>query len=204
MTVHALAARWCTDRDNHNWVRWQKFAHSEITRTLLFYLSRYKEFDSPELMTRAVNLIHRQVVKAKAEGLYFNVRPDLMPNVRLCVRQQVSTLQLFKAILDDQRSLPKDRPYKDLIQLITFILRKFFKAVQEEPFLVIEVRHSSWLIYCPLSAMLIGFSGSCNLGVVSYEPRSLEAILELGTRTKSQSQTGDGRRQRWFLRGGPS
>ncbi|KAF8558558.1 DUF757-domain-containing protein [Imleria badia] len=60
-----------------------KFAHSEITRTLLFYLSRYKEFDSPESMTRAVNLIHRQVVKAKAEGLYFNVRQDLMPNARL-------------------------------------------------------------------------------------------------------------------------
>ncbi|KAG9310160.1 timeless protein-domain-containing protein [Chiua virens] len=115
-----------------------KFAHSEITRTLLFYLSRYKEFDSPELMKRAVNLIHRQVVKAKAEGLYFNV----------------STMHLFKSILDDQRSLPKDQPSKDLIQLITFILRKFFKAVEEEPFLMIEAwypmnrghwkQYSSW------------------------------------------------------------
>ncbi|KAG6380363.1 timeless protein-domain-containing protein [Boletus reticuloceps] len=115
-----------------------KFAHSEITRTLLFYLSRYKEFDSPELMKRAVNLIHRQVVKAKAEALYFNV----------------STLQLFKSILDDQRSLPKDTSYKDLVQLITFISRKFFKAVKEEPFLMIEAwypmnrghwkQYSSW------------------------------------------------------------
>ncbi|KIJ16511.1 hypothetical protein PAXINDRAFT_98952 [Paxillus involutus ATCC 200175] len=99
-----------------------KFAHSEITRTLLAYLSRYTEFDSPELMKRAVSLIHRQAVKAKAEGLYFNV----------------STLNLFKSILDDQRSLPKDKPYKDLIQLITFILRKFFNALDEEPFLMIE------------------------------------------------------------------
>ncbi|KAL4067395.1 timeless protein-domain-containing protein [Scleroderma yunnanense] len=115
-----------------------KFAHSEITRTLLAYLSRYKEFDSPELMKRVVNLIHRQAVKVKAEGLYFNI----------------STMALFKSILDDQRSLPKDQPYKDLVQVITFILRKFFKALDEEPFLAIEAlfpmnrghwkQYSSW------------------------------------------------------------
>ncbi|KAG1775834.1 hypothetical protein EV702DRAFT_1046713 [Suillus placidus] len=45
-----------------------KFASSEITKTLLTYLSRYRYFDSPEFMKRAVNLIHRQVVKAKADG----------------------------------------------------------------------------------------------------------------------------------------
>ncbi|KAG1774500.1 hypothetical protein EV702DRAFT_1047664 [Suillus placidus] len=45
-----------------------KFANSEITKTLLTYLSRYRYFDSPEFMKRAVNLIHRQVVKAKADG----------------------------------------------------------------------------------------------------------------------------------------
>lgn len=66
---------------------------------------------------------------------------------------------LFKTIFDDQRSLPKDKPYQDLMQLITFILRKFFKTVEEEPFLMIEVRHSSQLIYCPSLAMLIDFSG---------------------------------------------
>ncbi|KAI5989865.1 timeless protein-domain-containing protein [Pisolithus marmoratus] len=115
-----------------------KFAHSDVTRTLLAYLSRYKEFDSPELMTRVVNLMHRQAVKVKAEGLYFNV----------------STLQLFKTILDDERSLPKETPYKDLVRLLTFILRKFFKALDEEPFLAMEAlypmnrghwkQYSSW------------------------------------------------------------
>lgn len=115
-----------------------KFAHSDVTRTLLAYLSRYKEFDTPELMTRVVNLMHRQAVKVKAEGLYFNV----------------STLQLFKTILDDQRSLPKDKPYKDLVSLLTFILRKFFKALDEELFLAMEAlfpmnrghwkQYSSW------------------------------------------------------------
>ncbi|OAX37898.1 timeless-domain-containing protein [Rhizopogon vinicolor AM-OR11-026] len=115
-----------------------RFANSDITKTLLIYLSRYKDFDSPELMKRAVNLIHRQVIKAKAEGLYFNV----------------STLNLFKIILDDQKSLPKDQAYKDLIKLVNFILQKFFKALEEEPFLAVEAffpknrghwkQYSSW------------------------------------------------------------
>lgn len=115
-----------------------KFANSEITKTLLTYLSRYKDFDSPEFMKRAVNLIHRQVVKAKAEGLYFNV----------------STLNLFKVILDDQKSLPKDQSSKDLVKLVNFILHRFFKALEGEPFLAVEAffpknrghwkLHSSW------------------------------------------------------------
>jgi replication fork protection complex subunit Tof1/Swi1 len=51
----------------------QRFANSEVTRSLLAYLSRYKEFKSPECMKRVVNLLHRQAVKAKAEGLFFQV-----------------------------------------------------------------------------------------------------------------------------------
>jgi replication fork protection complex subunit Tof1/Swi1 len=48
-------------------------------------------------------------------------------------------LELFKTILADERSLPKDKPYKDLISLINFILRQFFKALAEDPFLAVEV-----------------------------------------------------------------
>ncbi|KAG2128288.1 timeless protein-domain-containing protein [Suillus clintonianus] len=115
-----------------------KFANSEITKTLLTYLSRYRDFDSAEFMKRVVSLIHRQVVKAKAEGLYFNV----------------STLNLFKSILDDQKSLPKDQSSKDLVKLVNFILHRFFKALEEEPFLAVEAffpknrghwkQYSSW------------------------------------------------------------
>jgi replication fork protection complex subunit Tof1/Swi1 len=49
-------------------------------------------------------------------------------------------LELFKSILADQKSLPREQPYKDLIKLINFILHKFFKALAEEPFLTVEVR----------------------------------------------------------------
>jgi replication fork protection complex subunit Tof1/Swi1 len=112
-----------------------KFANSEITKTLLTYLSRYRDFDSPEFMKRVVNLIHRQVVKAKAEGLYFNV----------------STLNLFKIILDDQKSLPKDQSSKDLVKLVNFILQKFFKALEGEPFLAVEAffpkNRGHWKLY---------------------------------------------------------
>ena len=51
---------------------------------------------------------------------------------------QVSTLELFKTILDEQKSFPREQPYKDLIALITYILRKFFKAVEEDNFLIVE------------------------------------------------------------------
>ncbi|EMD36798.1 hypothetical protein CERSUDRAFT_105876 [Gelatoporia subvermispora B] len=99
-----------------------KLAHPDITKTLLMYLSRWQEFSGPEKMKRVVNLLHRQAVRAKAEGLFF----------------QVSTLDLFKKILSEQRSLPKDQSSKDLINLITYILRQFFKAVAEDSFLIVE------------------------------------------------------------------
>ncbi|KAF5325413.1 hypothetical protein D9619_010000 [Psilocybe cf. subviscida] len=115
-----------------------KFAQAEIAHTLLAYLARYREFTSTENMRRVVNLIHRQAVKAKAEGLFF----------------KVSTLELFKTILADQKSLPREQSYKDLINLINFILRQFFKKLDAEPFLAVEAffpknrnqwkQYSSW------------------------------------------------------------
>ncbi|TBU40199.1 timeless-domain-containing protein [Dichomitus squalens] len=100
----------------------QRFAHPEITRTLLAYLARYKDFTQPEQMKRVVNLMHRQAVRQKAEGLYF----------------MVSTLHLFKQIMAEERSLPREQPYKDLVALINFILRRFFKAAEEDSFLLVE------------------------------------------------------------------
>ncbi|TFY59930.1 hypothetical protein EVG20_g7607, partial [Dentipellis fragilis] len=100
----------------------QKFANPDIAHTLLTYLGRYQEFTSPECMKRVVGLMHRQAVRAKAEGLYF----------------QVSTLDLFKSILANQKSLPKDQTSKDLLALITYLLRQFFKAVEADSFVLIE------------------------------------------------------------------
>jgi replication fork protection complex subunit Tof1/Swi1 len=47
-------------------------------------------------------------------------------------------LYLFQQILDVQASLPKGDSTRDLNQLITFVLRKFFKRVKEDPFLIVE------------------------------------------------------------------
>ncbi|KAI9452046.1 timeless-domain-containing protein [Lactarius psammicola] len=115
-----------------------KFANSDITQSLLTYLGRYKEFTSPDEMKRVVSLLHRQAVRAKAEGLFF----------------QVSALNLFKTVLGDQNSFPKDQPYKDLVALINYILRQFFKAVEADSFVLIEAlfpknrnrwkKYSSW------------------------------------------------------------
>lgn len=47
-------------------------------------------------------------------------------------------LNLFQQILNNELSLPKDPSSKDLVALITFILRKFFKQLEETPFLLVE------------------------------------------------------------------
>lgn len=51
----------------------------------------------------------------------------------------MSTLNLFRTILARKDSLPKDQPYKDLTALITFIIKKFFKAVNEDAMMIVEV-----------------------------------------------------------------
>ncbi|CAE6535100.1 unnamed protein product [Rhizoctonia solani] len=108
-----------------------KFAQEDIAHACLVYLARWREFTSSEQMRRVVGLLHRQAVKAKAEGFFF----------------KVSTLSLFQSILKNQSSLPKDQPYKDLIQLINFILRKFFKNAQEHPLLLVE---ASYILTSPI------------------------------------------------------
>lgn len=124
-------------------------------------------------MKRVVNLMHRQAVKVKAEGLFFkvssrsSVRALLLAmgsavrfknaaanpasfHLRFILSFQVTTLELFNRILDDQKMLPRDSAYKELIQMINFLLRKFFKAVQESPFLVVEVSSTPQMVgYTP-------------------------------------------------------
>jgi hypothetical protein len=93
-------------------------------------------------MKYAINLLHRQAVKAKAEGLFFQVsfRYPSIFSLRMTIQNaKVSTLCFFKSILDDRKLLPVDQPYKDLITFVNYILRQFFKAIEKEPFLSIEV-----------------------------------------------------------------
>ncbi|KAK7023845.1 topoisomerase 1-associated factor 1 [Favolaschia claudopus] len=100
-----------------------KFASAEIVRALLLQLARFKEMATePETLRRVVSLLHRVAVRAKAEGLFFNV----------------STLYLFQTILAAQKSFPRDQPHRDLVQLVNYILRKFFKALEQEPFLAVD------------------------------------------------------------------
>lgn len=47
-------------------------------------------------------------------------------------------MTLFRNILAEEKSLPRDQSYKDLVVLINFILRQFFKAVKEDSFLLVE------------------------------------------------------------------
>ncbi|GAA5909890.1 hypothetical protein JCM6882_002043 [Rhodosporidiobolus microsporus] len=101
----------------------QRFADESVLATCMVYLESYKTFRSPEQMKRIVALMHRQAVKAKSEGLFYK------PTV----------LELFKRILEDPNvSTAREGPNVDLRKLVEYVLRKFFKAVQEHPFLLLE------------------------------------------------------------------
>ncbi|KAJ7856566.1 timeless protein-domain-containing protein [Mycena leptocephala] len=107
-------------------------------------------------LRRVVSLIHRVAVRAKAEGLFF----------------KVSTLYLFQTILAAQKTFPRDQPHRDLVSLVNYILRKFFKALEEEPFLAVEA-------FFP------------------KKPGPVEGILELGTaregRARARAESGEAR-----------
>jgi len=109
-----------------------------VANTLVTYLARFQDFDEPGQMKRVVGLMHRQVIKTQAEGLYFKVRLSLLTLDTMAKEVQVSCLNLFRRVLDDQQSLPKADCSKDLFQLINFILRKFFKRVSDDPFLLVQ------------------------------------------------------------------
>ena len=47
-------------------------------------------------------------------------------------------MHLFRQILDYAPSLPRADSSKDLISLIKFILRKFFKRVADDSFLIVQ------------------------------------------------------------------
>ncbi|GAA5975641.1 hypothetical protein JCM10908_005228 [Rhodotorula pacifica] len=101
----------------------QRFADESVLPTYLIYLEAYKTFRSPEQLKRMVALLHRQAVKAKSDALFFK------PTV----------LELFKRLLDDRDiAEAREGPKVDLRKLIEYILRRFFKAVQDHPALLLE------------------------------------------------------------------
>ena len=57
----------------------------------------------------------------------------------LNMKAKVSTLHLFKSIMSEKKTFPLEQPYKDLSALVTYILRQFFKHVEEDNFLLVEV-----------------------------------------------------------------
>jgi replication fork protection complex subunit Tof1/Swi1 len=107
----------------------QRFASEPILATCMTYLAQYRTFDSDEQMKRIVALMHRQAVKAKADGLYY----------------KVSVFSLFNQILDDHKTgkLARNQASGDLVKLIQYILRRFLKAAKASPLMMINVFYPS-------------------------------------------------------------
>lgn len=101
----------------------QRFSTENVLNTLMTYLADYKSFTSSEQMKRVVSLMHRMAVKASCDHLFF----------------RATRMELFRRILDDRPHLPKEGPYKDLLGLIGFVLKKFFKIALTNKTMFIEV-----------------------------------------------------------------
>ncbi|KAJ9122390.1 hypothetical protein QFC22_001812 [Naganishia vaughanmartiniae] len=97
-------------------------ADEGVCKTLVRYLALYKDFKDPVKMKRLIGLMHRIAVNIRKEGFFF----------------KVSGFSVFKQVLDDQRSLPAHQSSKDAVALINFILRKFFKGLEQDPFLAVD------------------------------------------------------------------
>lgn len=102
----------------------QKFASENVLATCLTYLSAYPTFTSEEQMKRLVSLMHRMAVKAHADALFF----------------KTSALSLFQSVLDNRKKLPRQQSYDDLIKLVEFIVKRFFKLARSNPMMLLEVR----------------------------------------------------------------
>lgn len=117
----------------------QALADERIVSTLIRYLGRYRELTDSNKMKPLVSLMHRIVVSVGAEAFFFKVSTrSCISWAKLSKSIQVSGFITFKKILDDQRSLPPGQTSKDLIACINYILKKFFKNLQENPILGIE------------------------------------------------------------------
>jgi hypothetical protein len=81
---------------------------------------------------------------------------------------QVSSLNLFKSILAEERAFPKDQAYKDLKNVIEYIVKKFFKAARENPFVLVEVGLIETFALKILTS---------SLGFFPEEQRTLESLL---------------------------
>ena len=122
----------------------------------------------------------------------------------------MSTLELFQTILADQKSLPREQPYKDLISLINYILRQFFKALEKDSFLAVEVNMSTIfpdsstgmtrhrgvmlgrvrpLTFCPSSFLpLHANNGDLGLTQFVFDRRSSQRIVATGSNTLAGNQ----------------
>ena len=72
--------------------------------------------------------------------------------------------------------------------LVNYVLRQFFKAVEADPFVLVEVSSLISLILITFTRDRVSFRFFMCAGVLPEEPKSMEEVLQLGTRVKDEGQ----------------
>ena len=70
--------------------------------------------------------------------------------------------------------MPRDQPYKDVVTLINYILRQFFKAIEKDTFLAVEAS-----ILISIQFIIANIQHPI-VGSVSKESWTMEELLQLG------------------------
>ncbi|KXS15619.1 timeless-domain-containing protein [Gonapodya prolifera JEL478] len=96
-----------------------KFASQAVIDTYCYLLQDYTRL-TPDQLHMITKMFHRVAVRRRYSGLFFHV----------------SNLALFNKILLDRKSLPADRAGKELVECLTFCVKKFFKAAAMNPWLL--------------------------------------------------------------------
>ena len=165
------------------------------------YLGRYKEFSSADEMKRVVSLLHRQAVRAKAEGLFFQVKSLSCFFVRLQLNLY------FVCFVVGIRAKPvQNSPRGSEVIPEGPAVQRSRSAHQLHTPSILQSRRGRLVcayrgnVYLPFffSATATGADTRIfcfvAIGVLPEEPKQMEKVLQLGTGAKEQQQGQGGRR----------
>ncbi|KAJ7786448.1 timeless protein-domain-containing protein [Mycena metata] len=155
-----------------------KFATAEITRALLLQLGRFQELGNDP-----------EALKRVVSLLH-----------RVAVRAKAEGLFF--------NSFPRDQPHRDMVSLVNYVLRKFFKALEEEPFLAVEAffpknrgqwkAFSSWEPPPKGSANTRERKGGSGAAEVQVK-RGYSWSEQMGIAIKALQEAGEGNRVDWTV-----
>ncbi|KAJ3058225.1 Topoisomerase 1-associated factor 1, partial [Podochytrium sp. JEL0797] len=98
------------------------FAYETVVTTYCALLDGYRDLE-PKFLHYATTMLWRVFVKCKMEPLLY----------------RLSTLEMFNRIILDERMMEPTKEYKELKELIRYVVKKFVAKTKEYPLMFVEI-----------------------------------------------------------------